>query len=116
MRCPFLHEAQVKFCQVAPSHKLIQHMPDPAVHEKCTSDDYVTCLAAKEHHADFLYQNRCPLLQESFMQYCAAAPVIRYLPYSEPLLSRCGNDTYHNCELYLSMADPEACSKGNASP
>jgi hypothetical protein len=116
MRCPFLREAQVKFCQVAPSHKLILRMPQLVVHEKCTSADYITCPSARECHVDFPDQNRCPLLQESLMQYCAAAPVIRYLPYSEPLLSRCGNETHLSCDLYLAMADPEACSTGHTIP
>ena len=40
------------------------------------------------------------------MQYCAAAPVAKLVPYSESLLSRCGNDSYRYCELYLSMAHP----------
>src|SRR5205814_457842 len=40
------------------------------------------------------------------MQYCAAAPVAKLVPYSESLLSRCGNDAFRYCELYLSMAHP----------
>jgi glycine cleavage system H protein len=42
------------------------------------------------------------------MQYCAAAPVAKMVPYSESLLSRCGNDGFRYCELYLSMAHPGA--------
>ena len=40
------------------------------------------------------------------MQYCAAAPVAKLVPYSESLLSRCGTDGHRYCELYLSMAHP----------
>jgi glycine cleavage system H lipoate-binding protein len=40
------------------------------------------------------------------MQYCGAAPVPKLIPYSESLLSRCGNDSFRYCELYLSMAHP----------
>jgi hypothetical protein len=107
MRCPFLREAQVKFCQVAPSRKMILRIPVQGVHEKCSSADYVTCSAAKEYHEEIPNQDRCPFLQESLMQYCAAAPVIKLLPYSESILSRCGNHDHLCCEVYLSMADPE---------
>jgi glycine cleavage system H lipoate-binding protein len=40
------------------------------------------------------------------MQYCGAAPVSKLVPYSESLLSRCGNDGFRYCELYLAMAHP----------
>ena len=50
----------------------------------------------------------CPHLRESLMQYCGAAPVTRFVPYSESSISRCGNDSYRYCELYLSMAHPGA--------
>lgn len=40
------------------------------------------------------------------MQYCGAAPVAKFVPYSESLISRCGNDSYRYCELYLGMAHP----------
>ena len=41
------------------------------------------------------------------MQYCGAAPVAKFVPYSESLLSRCGNDSFRYCELYLAMAHPK---------
>ena len=107
MRCPFLREAQVKFCQVAPARKMIPRIPVLGVHEKCNSADYMTCPAAKEYHEVVPNQDHCPFLQESLMQYCEAAPVIKFLPYSESILSRCGNDDHLRCEVYLSMADPE---------
>ena len=40
------------------------------------------------------------------MQYCGAAPVAKMVPYSESVLSRCGNSRYRYCELYLAMANP----------
>jgi glycine cleavage system H lipoate-binding protein len=42
------------------------------------------------------------------MQFCGAAAVTRFIPYSESLLSRCGNDSFRYCELYLGMAHPPA--------
>ena len=44
------------------------------------------------------------------MQYCGAAPVARFVPYSESLISRCGNDSFRYCELYLGMAHPAPSS------
>jgi glycine cleavage system H lipoate-binding protein len=46
------------------------------------------------------------------MQYCAAAPVTKFVPYSEALLSRCGNESHRYCELYQGMAHPA----GEAGP
>jgi glycine cleavage system H lipoate-binding protein len=40
------------------------------------------------------------------MQYCAAASVTRFIPYSESLVARCGNDGHRYCHLYLAMAHP----------
>jgi glycine cleavage system H lipoate-binding protein len=40
------------------------------------------------------------------MQYCGAASVTKFVPYSESLLSRCGNQSFRYCELYLAMAHP----------
>ncbi len=42
------------------------------------------------------------------MQYCAASPVTKLIPYSESVLSRCGNDGYRYCSLYLGMSQPVA--------
>jgi glycine cleavage system H lipoate-binding protein len=38
------------------------------------------------------------------MQFCAASPVQKLVPYSESLLSRCGSGAYRYCELYLDLA------------
>jgi glycine cleavage system H lipoate-binding protein len=40
------------------------------------------------------------------MQYCAAAPVMRLVPYSEASISRCGSNAYRYCDLYYAMAHP----------
>jgi glycine cleavage system H protein len=50
--------------------------------------------------------DRCPYLDEPLTQYCSAAPVVKYIRYSEALLSRCGSDRYRYCELYLALANP----------
>ena len=62
---------------------------------------------------------QCPYLRESLTQYCAATAVSRFIPYSEPLLSRCGNDSYRYCDVYLATAKPSAAQaaegKGDCS-
>jgi glycine cleavage system H lipoate-binding protein len=107
MTCPFLREAQVKYCRTAAVRKLIPLAQAGRTEEKCSSGEYRTCKVFQtqplEESAD---RGPCPFLRESLMQYCAAAPVAKLVPYSESLLSRCGNDSFRYCELYLSMARP----------
>jgi glycine cleavage system H lipoate-binding protein len=59
--------------------------------------------------------SRCPYLQESQVQFCAAAPVVKYLPHSDVVLSPCGNDNYRYCESFLEPADPEAAEADRAA-
>lgn len=105
MTCPFLREAQVRYCQTASVRKLIPLAQTARAQEKCSSANYASCPAflgdADRHAAS------CPYLRDSLMQYCGAAPVAKFVPYSEALLSRCGNDTFRYCELYLAMAHPK---------
>lgn len=84
-------------------------------HERCTSPDYVSCPAAKQHAEDRPTIDHCPFLQESLVQYCAAAAVIKYIPYSESVLSRCGTDSHKYCELYLTLADPSGPGTNSSS-
>jgi glycine cleavage system H lipoate-binding protein len=108
MTCPFLQEAQVKYCRTAAIRKLIPLAQSGRAEEKCTSGEHRTCKvfqtqAPPEEAGIF---SPCPYLRESLMQYCAAAAVTRFVPHSESLLSRCGNESFRYCELYLSMAQP----------
>ena len=111
MTCPFLKETQVKYCQTAAFRKMIPLAGSGRADEKCSSAGYPSCA---------LYQAQptretgaaCPFLRESLMQYCGAAPVPKFVPYSESLLSRCGNDSHRYCELYLGMAHPRASAFG----
>jgi glycine cleavage system H lipoate-binding protein len=45
------------------------------------------------------------------VQYCSAASITRYIPYSESLLSRCGNENHRYCDLYLGLARPADASE-----
>ena len=49
---------------------------------------------------------RCPYLREALVQYCEAAPVVQFIPYSDALLSRCQSGGHRLCDLYLSRAEP----------
>ena len=46
------------------------------------------------------------MLRSSQMQFCSAAPVPKYLPYSDSETSRCANANHHYCELFLALAHP----------
>jgi glycine cleavage system H lipoate-binding protein len=108
MTCPFLKEAQVKYCRTAVVRKLIPLAQAGRAAERCSSEDYPDCPVFRQQpDADEIAAfGTCPYLHESLMQYCGAAPVTRFVPYSESLLSRCGHDSFRYCELYLEMAHP----------
>jgi glycine cleavage system H lipoate-binding protein len=113
MRCPFLREAQVKYCQGSAIKKMIARMPNDTVSERCSSNDYVNCPSLKQHHEEHPQQTRCPFLQESLVQYCAASSVTKYVPYSESSIIRCGNDGYRYCDLFHSVAAPNDVNATN---
>jgi glycine cleavage system H lipoate-binding protein len=96
----------MKYCQTASVRKLIPIARTGRADEKCASADHETCPVFRSQHVPESVPGPCPYLCESLMQYCAAAPVAKPVPYSESLLSRCGSDGFRYCELYLSMAQP----------
>jgi glycine cleavage system H lipoate-binding protein len=106
MNCPFLRETGVKFCHAAPVRKLIPLAQAGRAEEKCSSGAYRDCPVYRAS-GETGGKTSCPHLAESLMQYCGAAPVSRFVPYSESVLSRCGNGGFRYCELYLAMAHPD---------
>ncbi len=108
MRCPFLREAQVKYCQASPFKKMIVRSPEHTASERCSSPDWAQCPSAKQHHEEQPNPARCPFLQESLVQYCSAASVTKFVPYSDSMLSRCCNDGHRYCDLFLTLANPPA--------
>jgi glycine cleavage system H lipoate-binding protein len=106
MTCPFLKEARVKYCQTSAMRTLIP-LAAAGTQEKCSSTDHATCPIYRSQPGEGAGSAVCPHLRESLMQYCAAAPMVKLIPYSESLLSRCGNDSFRYCELYQGMAHPE---------
>jgi glycine cleavage system H lipoate-binding protein len=105
MPCPFLREIRVKYCQSASIRKLIPMVDSGRTDEKCSAASHTSCPVFQAQTAE-MDSLACPYLRESLMQYCGAAPVAKFVPYSESLLSRCGNDSHRYCELYLALAHP----------
>ena len=114
MTCPFLREAQVKYCRSAAVRKLIPLTTPANTDEKCGSPEHASCAVFAQHKEDDEpATGACPFLRESLMQYCGAAPVAKFVPYSESLISRCGNDSFRYCEVYLGMAHPDVGAEGD---
>jgi len=106
MTCPFLKETHVKYCQTAALRTMIPLAQAASAQEKCSSRTHATCAVYQTQPVEGAADGACPYLRESLMQYCSAAPVTKFIPYSESLLSRCGSDSHRYCELYLGMAHP----------
>jgi len=104
MRCPFLREAQVKFCCASEFRKMIVRSQGDENNERCSSPEYVTCPAAKQHYEELPSQSHCPFLQGSLVQYCSASSVYKYVPYSDPGLTCCGSSAHKYCDLFLSLS------------
>lgn len=107
MRCPFLREAQVKFCRASAYRKMIVRLPEQPDNERCSSREHINCPVAKQHLEEHPSIDHCPFLHESLVQYCTAAAVTKYIPYSESVLSRCGTESHKYCELFLTLAQPQ---------
>jgi glycine cleavage system H lipoate-binding protein len=57
----------------------------------------------KQHGGLLPLQSCCPFLQESPAQYCSAASLTKFIPYSQALLSPCGGENHRYCEVYLGL-------------
>jgi glycine cleavage system H lipoate-binding protein len=109
MRCPFLKESSTRSCRVVPGCK-IPSAAISAADDRCSTPDYFACAVARTHlHTDERLAH-CPFLEETWVQYCAAAPVVKYVPSSDSLLSRCNTEAHHYCALFLQRARPGAKS------
>ncbi len=108
VRCPFLREAQVKYCCASEYKKMIVRGREDEGSGRCSSPSYASCPAAKQHYEELPSQSRCPFLQESLVQYCAAGSVMKYVPYSSPSMSRCGNANHKYCDLFLTLQNPSS--------
>ena len=106
MKCPFLKETRVKFCQASPIKKMIVSDQGESEEEKCSTSLWTSCPVAQERVKGTAQHKQCPFLQESFVQYCSLSSVTKFIPYSEAPFSRCTNTNHRYCEHYLSMEKP----------
>lgn len=116
MRCPFLRETLVKACQASAYRKLIARNKELTAGELCSSKEYGACPIAREHATSDAQSDRCPFLQESLARFCAGAPIVKYVPYSELINSRCTGDGFSYCPLYLAMAGTPPATEREAEP
>jgi glycine cleavage system H protein len=107
MKCPFLEDIEVRSCHAAGIRKLIPRAA-AAAPEKCSSEEHVRCEVYRARGGAGRGSGRCPYLDDSLVQYCAAAAVRTLVPYSEAVATPCGTGGYRHCELYLQMARPDA--------
>jgi len=107
MSCPFLRTARVRYCHGPAVRKPIVDGPS-SEQGRCSSAAYRECVIYKEHsqtaEGDGL---RCPLLDDTLAHYCGAAPIPKYIPFSDDG-GRCGGEGYRFCESWLTMARPQA--------
>src|ERR1035438_10116399 len=94
MACPFLHEVQVKYCRTSAVRKLIPLAQGAAAEGRCVSADHAQCKAFQMEPQVEASDGACPYLTESLMQYCGAAPVTKFVPFSESSLTRCGRQSF----------------------
>jgi glycine cleavage system H lipoate-binding protein len=117
MICPFLKEARVRYCRASTFKKMIPRVLEHTELERCSSPAWQQCPVAQQQPGPLESAPECPFIAESLMQYCAASPATKFIPYSESLLSRCGTDGHRYCELYVSMAhETEAPAANSAAP
>jgi glycine cleavage system H protein len=102
MECPFIRQTRVHSCSGAGFRKPIPELHHAANGSRCLTAAFGECEYCTPEAAS-AGGPPCPLLEESLVQYCAAAPVMKFIPYSEPLLSRCGSGAHRYCGLYLDV-------------
>ncbi len=111
MRCPYLREAQVKWCRAGPIWKQIVRHVGMALHERCTSGEWMTCPTAKALHEDCPSLTHCPFLQETLAQYCSAFGISKFIPYNEVTPSRCSTGNHSYCQVFLASSSVQASTQ-----
>lgn len=105
MKCPFLKDASVKYCEASAYRKMLLKDAISAQSERCSTSAWRACPAARLRDSDPSHE-RCPFLHEAQAEYCGAASVTKFIPATNDLLSRCNSDGHLYCELFLVHADP----------
>lgn len=105
MNCPFLRETQIHHCRGALG-KPIPRRGGSFAEGRCSTALHVDCPVYREQPEDSQVGPPCPMLVESLVQFCAASPVTKFVPYSAAVLSRCGSGAFRYCDLYLDLTHP----------
>jgi glycine cleavage system H lipoate-binding protein len=128
MNCPYLREAEVKFCDSSSHRKLLPQDVGHATRERCTTEHYVHCQAftpascgatgtVSSAESAGAAVDTCPHLRQSAMQYCGAAGVRRYVPpQAEDRLSRCTTQAFRYCEWYRGANGDHAPVHADGAP
>ncbi len=106
MKCPFLQEDRVRFCEISPVRKIIPRASIHEVDQRCSSADYVNCPVAEGHLEGRAQQKQCPFLRESLVQHCTAEEQTKFVPSTDSRQSRCNSDAHRYCHSYLQRAKP----------
>lgn len=107
MKCPFLRDANVKYCEASAYRKMILTGGGDAAAERCSSRAWKDCPAAAARLFGEAPEGHCPFLHEAQAEFCGAAPMVKYIPATNDLHSHCNSDGHLYCELYLAHADPQ---------
>lgn len=102
MACPFLVETGVRRCRLATVRKLIPASMS-AGEERCGSSRYAECAAFRAQPLEGAGAEACPYLEQPVVQFCSAAPVPQFVPWSESAASRCLSSAFHYCDAYLDV-------------
>jgi glycine cleavage system H lipoate-binding protein len=105
MSCPFLKEANVRYCHGSSLRKLVAAEAGAGAAERCSTGGYTECRVYQDGKPPASSSDRCPFLQESLAHYCSAAPVRRFLPFTQQA-GRCGGEGFRYCELYMAISRP----------
>lgn len=107
MKCRFLQETQVEYCRVAAVRKMIAQRANPGSDPgRCATPEHVSCSVYSERAAGAEAQDGvCPFLTESAMQFCAAAPMTKFVPSTEESLTRCGTEAHRYCGVFLDLIE-----------
>ncbi len=107
MTCPYFKETRVWGCRSAHVRKLIPHSAAAPPGSLCLDGGYHRCSGFVGVQAEPGGGNAvCPNLEQSVVQYCAAAPVTKFIPYSEAVLIRCGSGAFRYCDQFLDQMGP----------
>ena len=115
MNCPFLRDAQVRYCRSASLSKMIVETPGAPAHDRCSSHGFRECPTYRERVDEEPAGPPCPWLHQSLVQYCGAAAVRKFIPYSESPTCRCFHDGHRYCELFQGLAHAGGNGKGAAN-